>query len=496
MKNKFCLFPVKRRIALLLLVVGVLLGCSARHPGEMDTPQPQQQVVEVQTLSGNVNVENGIYDLEFYVRGTDDAVLVVSAGELTSAVSLSETLWKHAFVRGIEVTGGTLSLDAKVIESGAKYELKAAYLKAVSEKRPFIKGGDFSMITQVENNGGAYSDMSGNAGDPFVLSAQNGMNLARLRLYNDPGNADYYPSNQMYKGVQDEANILALAKRAKEAGMEIELTFHYSDYWTNGAEQYKPHEWKNYTNEQLHEAMYSYTKSFLEKMVAQGTAPQYVSLGNEIQSGILFDRIEDGESAPRDSASGYCDDMNNLAALLAQGSKAVREVCPEAKIILHLTTSESIDEGTYKWFLSAMRNNNLDYDVIGASYYPFYGNRTIEEMITFANNLTAFYDKDFIFMEVGFAWAETLADGSLGQIADNKPYENMTEEAQREFMLSLSEQIKVNGDRIIGYIYWDPVYIAAPNCGWKQGEKNVTGNSTLFDFSGKMLPAWEAIKYN
>jgi arabinogalactan endo-1,4-beta-galactosidase len=188
--------------------------------------------------------------------------------------------------------------------------------------------------------------------------------------------------------------------------------------------------------------------------------------------------------------------MFNLASLLRQGAKAVREVCSDAKIIIHLTTSESITIDNFKWFFSAMSNANLDYDIIGASYYPFYGHKTIEQMIADAESLVKIYNKDFIFMEVGFAWNTTLEDGSIGQIADNKPYTDMTPQAQRQFMLDLAEQIAAGSEHLLGFIYWDPVYIAAPNCGWAAGEKNVTGNSTLFDFSGKMLPAWDAFRYN
>lgn len=469
-------------------------GCKPNYPGGMDTPAPQQQVIPVAALSGTVQVADGIYDLEVYVRGTEGATLIVSAGAERATVVLHESLWKRAFVRGIEVTGGQATLSASILQSGATYELQTAYMRKADSKRTFIKGGDLSMLTQVENNGGTYADLNGNAGDCFEICARGGMNLARLRLYNDPGNPSAYPANQMFPGIQDEQNILALARRAKEAGMQIELTFHYSDYWTNGGEQHKPAAWKGYSKEQLHEAMYSYTKAFLEKMKAQGTSPEYVSLGNEIQSGILFGTVKD--YAPTDSINGYCSDMANLAALLGQGSRAVREVCPEAKIIIHLTTSTDITIDNFKWFFSAMKNNNLDYDIIGASYYPFYGNQTIEQMCSFAESLTTIFDKDFLFMELGFAWAPTLADGSIGQIADNKPYTDMTPEAQRAFLLQLSEQIKAGSERVLGYIYWDPIYIAAPNCGWKVGEKNVTGNSTLFDFTGKALPAWEAILYN
>ncbi|MBO4665306.1 MAG: glycosyl hydrolase 53 family protein [Paludibacteraceae bacterium] len=487
----------------LLILLTALIGCSSNYPGAMDDPEPEAELITVSDLSNELRVSNGVYDLEFYVRGTEGATLVVSVtgGELPvtglqSAVVLAENVWKRGYVRGIKANGKRLEVSARLLEAGAKYELQTAYLRKVAKARTFVKGGDLSMLTQVERNGGVYKDKDGKAGDCFEICARNGMNVARLRLYNDPGNAANYPSNQMFNGVQNEADILALAKRAKEAGMEIELTFHYSDYWTNGGEQYKPAAWKGLSKAELHEMMYTYTKGFLTKMLVQGTPPRYVSLGNEIQSGILFDRIEEGEYAPRDSVNGYCNDMRNLAALLQQGSKAVREVCPDAKIIIHLTTSTSITVETYKWFFSAMKDNNLDYDVIGASYYPYYNNKTIEEMVAGATTLTEIYDKDFIFMEIGFGWWPTLADGSIGQIADNKPYEDMTPEAQRAFMLQLAECIKAGSERILGYIYWDPIYIAAPNCGWKVGEKNVTGNSTLFDFDGKALPAWEAIVNN
>lgn len=478
-------------LSILCTVFGLLPSCSGNYPGTMDDPQPDATVIAVTDLNSTVSVPNGIYDLEVYAHGSQDSLLIVTAGAQSGSLLLQPTLWNTLYVRGIVVSDGKVALTCQTKEAGATYAVKAAYLRQVQTQRHLITGGDFSMLSQVEKNGGKYYDEQGNEGDCFELCARGGMNLARLRLYNDPGNADYYPSKTFFPGIQDEANILALAQRAKAAGMEIELTFHYSDSWTNGGEQYKPHAWANYSQEQLHEAMYTYTRDFLQKMVAQGTAPQYVSLGNEIQAGILF-----GNAEHPDSINGYCSDMNNLSSLLAQGAKAVREVCPEAKIIIHLTTSSDITVDNFKWFFTAMKNNNLDYDIIGASYYPFYGNKTIEDMIAAANTLCGMYNKDFIFMETGFAWNPLLEDGSIGQIANNDPYKDMTPEAQRLFLQNLTQQIQAGSGRILGYIYWDPIYMAAPNCGWAAGQKNVTGNSTLFDFQGKMLPAWDALRYN
>ena len=80
--------------------------------------------------------------------------------------------------------------------------------------------------------------------DCIEILKNNGFNIVRLRLYNDPGNPDYSPSNRLPAGISGPEDVLRLAKRAKQAGMQILLTFHYSDYWTNGEDQNKPHEWE------------------------------------------------------------------------------------------------------------------------------------------------------------------------------------------------------------------------------------------------------------
>ena len=93
----------------------------------------------------------------------------------------------------------------------------------------------------------------------------------------------------------------------------IQFTFNYSDYWSNGSRQIIPSEWvkqikdelgydvknadflNSMTSEQreeiqdkLAEIVYNYTYDIMSKLKAQGTVPEYVSLGNEIRGGMLF----------------------------------------------------------------------------------------------------------------------------------------------------------------------------------------------------------------
>ena len=335
-----------------------------------------------------------------------------------------------------------------------------------------LKGGDISSLSLIEQNGGKFRK-DGQEQDCIKLLAGAGFNIVRLRLYNDPGNKAYDPSRKMYAGIQDETDILSLARRAKAEGLQIQLTFHYSDYWTNGGDQYKPHDWANLSYPSLKTAVYEYTKAFLQKMKDQNTSPEFVSLGNEIQAGLLY---------PDGSVNT---NTKQTAELMGAGAKAVREVCPDAKVVIHVANAGDVDG--CRWFFAEMKKHGLDYDVIGASYYPFWTEKSIEEMSAWATTIGSMFAKPILLMETGFAWTEKCYGGGDPQISHNRPY-GISKEEQKTFMENLLKAIAAN-DWLIGDLYWDPIFIPAGDAGWIPGGPNVVSNSTLFDFDGNALPA-------
>ena len=68
--------------------------------------------------------------------------------------------------------------------------------------------------------------------------AENGFDFARIRVLNNPGkghgNEHYLPEG--YQEIPDDC--LAMARRAKDKGMQIEFTFAYSDTWSDGKSAY------------------------------------------------------------------------------------------------------------------------------------------------------------------------------------------------------------------------------------------------------------------
>ena len=101
-------------------------------------------------------------------------------------------------------------------------------------------------------------------------------------------------------------------------------------------------------------------------------------------------------------------------------------------------------------------------------------------------------------METGYAWNPTLPDGTPGQLSNNDPYKDMSRAGQKNFLLELSNGIKsVSNQRVLGYVYWDPIFIETPiKTGWIVGAKNFVSNTTLFDFEGNRIEACDALKYN
>lgn len=350
--------------------------------------------------------------------------------------------------------------------------------EGTASTRPVLIGGDISELSYVEQNGGKYYRRDGTGPEDCIkILAEGGFNIVRLRLYNDPGNPGYSPSKRLPAGVQDEADILSLARRAKEAGMQIELTFHYSDYWTNGETQTKPHEWENLDYAALKQAVYDYTAKVLQDLAAQNTLPEFVSLGNETQGGLLY-------------PDGKYDRMDQLCELYNAGSRAVREVAPGSKVILHL--DDGGNPGKYTWYFDEMKKYGVDYDVIGASYYPFWTGKTVREFGDFAMDVLERYPgKQMMVMETGYAWSRYLPNGYPGQLKDNGPYTDISPRGQRIFMAELLAEIR-RKERILGVLYWDPVFIEVPGIGWELGGANVVSNTTLFDFGGRALEVFEA----
>ncbi len=390
------------------------------------------------------------------------------------------------------VLGLTLVLGLNVVSASS------AHAQTTINARAFLAGGDVSVLTLMEAKGAVYKDRHGKPGDALAILQGAGHNIVRLRLYEQPGPGNGNYGKHWPKGSQDLADILRLARRSAALGMQIQLSLHYSDFWTNGETQIIPVTWERKLGAisnaserlaMLKKLVYQHTHFAMSAMKHQGTVPQSVSLGNEIAGGILFPYAELYPKNAPQSATAW----KNLAELLQAGHDAVKAVSPSTKVVIHLDDGGNTLKFTH--FFDQLRAHGARWDVIGASYYPFWTKKTVGELVPFIKALSDRYGSEVLIMEAGFNWAPNLTDGAPGQLEHNGPYPGSMSSpgGQKAFMDELVHTLK-QMPQVLGLLYWDPIMIERPGIGWAydddngRAERNVVANTTLFDFDGKALP--------
>lgn len=353
----------------------------------------------------------------------------------------------------------------------------------------FVKGMDVSMIKDLESRGASYY-LNGEKDDLFCILNRCGVDMIRLRMWLDPYDEEGVPYGG---GMNDLHTTIKLAKRIKQNQMSYMLDFHYSDFWADPAKQLKPKAWENLKGKSLETAVYLHTVDTLKALKNHDLAPAMVQVGNEITNGLLW-------------PDGHFDNLESMANLLKAGIRGVREECPEAKIVLHLDFGT--DNALYtKWFDSVMEYN-LDFDVIGMSFYPHW-NGSIKLLQDNMNDVSSRYDKDVMVLETSIGYTtDTMGCSGLVFTEDMEKATDYpaTPEGQRDFLKDLIRAVReVNNGRGTGVFYWEPAWLPIPDCTWanksgcmymndKVEGGNSMANQALFDANGNANPALLELK--
>lgn len=291
----------------------------------------------------------------------------------------------------------------------------------VDEVTSFAKGADVSWLTEMEWNNLKFYDASGNERECMELLRELGMDAIRLRVWVDPAD-----------GWCNKDDMLVKASRAHNLGMRLMIDFHYSDSWADPGQQTKPAAWENMTFDQLQAAVAGHTKEVLNALKGLGITPQWVQVGNETGNGMLW---EDGKAS---------ENMENYAKLNNAGYDAVKEIFPDAKVIVHLQNGD--DNSLFRWLFDGLRSYGGVWDVIGMSLYP--GKDTWPEKnnncLANINDMISRYGSEVIICEVGMPWDE--AEASYAFLTD---------------LIAKAEA--VGNNKCLGVFYWEPQAYG----GWK-----------------------------
>ena len=208
-------------------------------------------------------------------------------------------------------------------------------------------GADISWLTEMEDEGRTFYSADGKESECTALLKDLGLNAIRLSVLVNPAD-----------GYCNKEDVLKKALRAKELDMKLMIAFHYSDTHATVDNHNLPLEWTYQTDSAtVCNNVQSHTREVLETLAENGISPEWVQIGNEVTYGLL---------SPVGSISNS---PKMYSALIDAGCKAAKEICPQAKTIVHIT--EGYDMGLFKWNLDILKADSIGYDMVGISIYPY-----------------------------------------------------------------------------------------------------------------------------
>lgn len=315
-----------------------------------------------------------------------------------------------------------------------------------------IKGVDISYLPEIRQFGTVFYNKN-NQPEPMLSTLKNaGVNTIRLRLWKNPTET-----------TSNFAIVKNLVAECKSLGFKTLLSVHYSDSWADPSQQTKPVQWQNCTFNQLQDSIYFYTK----KIVTQ-INPDYIQIGNEINNGFLL-------------PEGNINNISQFKILLNKGIQSVRDTNSNTKIILHFAGHSNA-----AWFYSNM--NDLNYDIIGLSYYPMWHGKDMDVLKQNMNSLASNTGKKVMIVETSYPFTLNWNDytnnivGLQNQILTEF---SATPNGQKEFKNKIKNIIDSN-QNFIGFCYWGGEWVSYKGATATNGSSYE--NQALWDFSNKALP--------
>ncbi len=349
---------------------------------------------------------------------------------------------------------GTGTLPTEDPSAGSAVTSSTLYVQKVEGlPEDFILGMDASCVPSLEAGGVKYYDHDGTEKDVYEILSENGVNYIRVRVWNDPYDAN---GNGYGGGNCDIDNAVAVGKRATAQGMKLLVNFHYSDFWADPGKQMAPKAWAGMKIEEKTEALYQYTRDCLQKLADAGVDVGMVQIGNETNGAFC------GETST--ALGGW----KRIMELMNAGSKAVREVYPDALVAVHFANPEKVTN--YDSYAKNLDYYQVDYDVFASSYYPYW-HGTLENLSQVLSKVAETYGKQVMVAETSYSftaedsdfYANTIGEG--GGIVKDYPF---TVQGQANLVRDVVDTVANKTTNGIGVFYWEGTWISAGGDSWEE----------------------------
>ena len=291
----------------------------------------------------------------------------------------------------LDISGSSSTAGANLVQTALSTSPTQSQLWLF---RPaFLRGVDNALLAKQEADrlvaptATPFFNDAGQVQDDLLILKNHGVNMIRLRptplvvpgtstpLYNTYtlGSSTSVPATCTGNGCSAETDAadIAIAQRAKNLGMSIELTLFFDGASSTAA----PAAWNGYTTSQVSAAISTYVKAEIEEYRAAGVMPDIVSIGNEVNTGFLGTGVASSASGSPSGAFNSAA-FTNFATYQTAGIQAVQAAAADTTIGPALPPPLTCIHTTPAWLINSFypeaTQANIPYDMVCESYYPIY----------------------------------------------------------------------------------------------------------------------------
>ncbi len=271
--------------------------------------------------------------------------------------------------------------------------------------------------------------------------------------------------------------MLQYARTVKAKGLKLLVDFHYSDTWADPGMQTKPAAWASHGISQLQTDVYNYTYDVCTSLKAQGTTPDSVQIGNEINVGMLWN---DGRVVNND--------FTNLGLLLKAGlqrDQGVQQRHPGDHP--HRQRGQTARPLVLRRHPGPGRGLGHHRPVVLLHVARHAGQPRPTSSPTCAPGTASRSSSPRPRTRSPPANADSTGNASQQRACSGYPPPGRPGQAK-----FTAVQNTARNAGAIGVFYWEPTWYAVPGNGWDPANINDTGNGwdnmAIFDWSGRLNP--------
>lgn len=379
---------------------------------------------------------------------------------------------------------------------------------------PFFRGIDNALLAKQEAdrlaNPTAFFNDAGQTQDSLLILKKHGFNMVRVRpaptvvpgttaplytTYTVGATNPAIPGTCSGNGCDAETDAadIAIAKRARQLGMSVELTVFFDGASSLAA----PGGWAGYNATQVASAIYTYVKAQVEEYRAAGVMPDVVSIGNEVNTGFLGTGVAAGASGSPSGAYNSAA-FTNFANYQKQGMQAVLDAASDTALGPAIPPPLRCIHTTPAWLIGSFfpeaTQAGIPYEMVCQSYYPIFHGPLTSAQATSCKSTTSSETEQQNLADGAAAVGKPILMLEIGEryetgFNNNDCFYPVSRAGQRQFALDVESTVRaLPGNVAAGMLWWDATGTNVPLPGGSYANYNASGNvSDLYYWDGFTL---------